>query len=125
MSFARSQQGLSMLSWVVVLAFVAFLASTAFKMLPHYFDYMSIDKTIGSVGAEGLQDVRTVGDFYQHVSRGLEVNGIRDFDLREAVKVEIVEGQFQVQLSYEKREPLISNLDLVANFEKEYRLRMP
>ncbi len=55
----------------------------------------------------------------------MEVNGIRDLDLREAVKVEIVEGQFQVQLSYEKREPLIGNLDLVANFDKEYRLRMP
>ncbi|MGE4408328.1 MAG: DUF4845 domain-containing protein, partial [Pseudomonas sp.] len=24
-----------------------------------------------------------------------------------------------------KREPLIRNLDLVANFDKEYRLRMP
>lgn len=125
MSFARSQKGLSMLSWMVVLAFVAFVASTAFKMLPHYFDYMSLDKTISSVGTEGLQDVRTVGDFYQHVSRGMEVNGIRDIDLREAVKVEIVEGEFRVKMSYEKREPLISNLDLVANFDKEYRLRMP
>ena len=125
MSFASSQKGLSMLSWIVVLAVVAFLASTAFKMLPHYFDYMSMDKTISSVGAGGLEDVRTVGDFYRHVGKGMEVNGIRDLDLREAVKVEIVEGQFQVQLSYEKREPLIGNLDLVANFDKEYRLRMP
>ena len=125
MSFARSQKGLSMLSWMVVLAFVAFVASTAFKMLPHYFDYMSLDKTISSVGTEGLQDVRTVGDFYQHVSRGMEVNGIRDINLRDAVKVEIVEGEFRVKMSYEKREPLISNLDLVANFDKEYRLRMP
>jgi len=124
MSFARSQKGLSMLSWVAVLAFVAFLASTAFKMLPHYLDYMSMDKTISSLGA-GRQDVRTLGDFYQHVGKGMEVNGIRDLDLREAVKVEIVEGQFQVQLSYEKREPLIGNLDLVANFDKEYLLRMP
>ena len=101
MSFASSQKGLSMLSWIVVLAVVAFLASTAFKMLPHYFDYMSMDKTISSVGAGGLEDVRTVGDFYRHVGKGMEVNGIRDLDLREAVKVEIVEGQFQVQLSYE------------------------
>ena len=125
MSFARSQKGLSMLSWIVVLAFVAFLASTAFKMLPHYFDYMSMDKSISSVGSEALQDVRTVGDFYQHVSRGMEVNGIRDLDLRKAVKVEIEEGAFKVQLDYEKREPLIGNLDLVAHFVKEYRLRMP
>ena len=36
MSFARSQKGLSMLSWIMVLAIVAFVASTGFKMFPHY-----------------------------------------------------------------------------------------
>ena len=46
MTFARSQQGLSILGWLVVLAVVAFFASTAFKMLPHYMDYMSLEKII-------------------------------------------------------------------------------
>ncbi|HAO76721.1 MAG TPA: DUF4845 domain-containing protein, partial [Pseudomonas sp.] len=32
MSFARSQKGLSMLSWIMLLAVVAFVASTGFKM---------------------------------------------------------------------------------------------
>ncbi|MCF7203313.1 DUF4845 domain-containing protein [Pseudomonas oligotrophica] len=125
MSFARSQKGLSMLSWLVVLAFVAFFASTAFKMLPHYLDYMSLDKIITSVETDKAQEIRSIGEFYNHVSRGLQVNGIRDFDLREALKVEIQENEFRAHLKYEKREPLISNLDLVANFDKEYRLRMP
>ncbi len=125
MSFARSQKGLSMLSWLVVLAFVAFFASTAFKMLPHYLDYMSLDKIITSVETDKAQEIRSIGEFYNHVSRGLQVNGIRDFELREALKVEIQENEFRAHLKYEKREPLISNLDLVANFDKEYRLRMP
>jgi hypothetical protein len=49
MTFARSQQGLSILGWLVVLAVVAFFASTAFKVLPHYLDYMSMEKIITSV----------------------------------------------------------------------------
>ncbi|WP_288011936.1 DUF4845 domain-containing protein [Diaphorobacter sp.] len=114
-----------MLSWLVVLAFVAFFASTAFKMLPHYLDYMSLDKIITSVETDKAQEIRSIGEFYNHVSRGLQVNGIRDFELREALKVEIQENEFRAHLKYEKREPLISNLDLVANFDKEYRLRMP
>ena len=125
MSFARSQNGLSMLSWLVVLALVAFFASTAFKMLPHYMDYMSLDKVITSVEPEQAEEIRSVGEFYTHVSKGLQVNGIRDFDLRDALKVEIQDNEFRAHLKYEKREPLISNLDLVANFDKEYRLRMP
>ncbi|WP_216818984.1 DUF4845 domain-containing protein [Salmonella enterica] len=39
--------------------------------------------------------------------------------------MEIQDNEFRAHLKYEKREPLISNLDLVANFDKEYRLRMP
>ncbi|WP_313304906.1 DUF4845 domain-containing protein [Stutzerimonas balearica] len=125
MSFARSQNGLSMLSWLVVLALVAFFASTAFKMLPHYMDYMSLDKVITSVETEQAEEIRSVGEFYTHISKGLQVNGIRDFGLRDALKVEIQDNEFRAHLKYEKREPLISNLDLVANFDKEYRLRMP
>jgi hypothetical protein len=125
MTFARSQKGLSVLSWLAVLAVVAFFASTAFKMLPHYFDYMSFEKVITSVGTEKGLEIRTVGDFYGHVSRGMEVNSIRDLNLREVLKVKVENNQFVAHLKYEKREPLIQNLDLVARFDKEYRVRMP
>ncbi len=125
MTFAGSQRGLSLLSWLVVLGVVAFLASTAFKMLPHYFDYMSLRKIITSVETESNMDIRTVGDFYGHVSRGMEVNSIRDLDLREVLAVKVENNEFKVHLKYEKREPLIENLDLVARFDKEFRVRMP
>lgn len=125
MSFARSQKGLSMLSWIMMLALVAFIASTAFKMMPHYFDYMSMDKIISAVESDKSMEIRTVRDFYSHVRKGMDVNGIRDLDLEEALKVVIENNEFKVHLDYEKREPLIRNLDLVANFDKEYRLRMP
>jgi hypothetical protein len=125
MTFARSQQGLSILGWLVVLAVVAFFASTAFKMIPHYLDYMSLEKIITSVETDAAQDVRTVGDFYGHVSKGMQVNNIRDLDMRDAIKVKVESNEFLVQLKYEKREPLIENLDLVATFDKEFRVRMP
>ncbi|MDP2245364.1 DUF4845 domain-containing protein [Pseudomonas sp.] len=125
MTFARSQKGLSILSWLMVLAFVAFFASTAFKMLPHYLDYMSMDKIITSVETDQTMDIRSVGAFYGHVGKGMEVNSIRDLDLKEALKVKIENNEFRAHLKYEKREPLIENLDLVVRFDKEYRVRMP
>ena len=94
-------------------------------MLPHYFDYMSMDKIIQSVETDTAAEVRSVGEFYTHVSKGMQVNGIQDINLKEVLKVEIQENEFRAHLKYEKREPLIRNLDLVANFDKHYRLRMP
>ncbi|MFZ3204902.1 MULTISPECIES: DUF4845 domain-containing protein [Pseudomonas] len=125
MTFARSQKGLSILSWLMVLAVVAFFASTAFKMLPHYLDYMSMDKIITSVEDDQTMDIRSVGAFYGHVGKGMEVNSIRDLNLKEALKVKIENNEFRAHLKYERREPLIENLDLVVRFDKEYRVRMP
>ncbi|WP_079202839.1 DUF4845 domain-containing protein [Pseudomonas sp. CC6-YY-74] len=125
MTFARSQKGLSILSWLMVLAVVAFFASTAFKMLPHYLDYMSMEKIITSVETDQTMDIRTIGAFYGHVSKGMEINSIRDLNLKDALKVKIENNEFRAHLKYEKREPLIENLDLVVRFDKEYRVRMP
>ncbi len=125
MKFSHSQKGLSVLSWLVVLAVVAFFASTAFKVAPHYFDYMSMEKIITSVETEKAADIRTVGDFYAHVSKGMQINNLRDLDLKEILKVTIENNEFRAHLKYEKREPLIENLDLVVNFDKEFRVPMP
>ncbi|PTU80668.1 DUF4845 domain-containing protein [Pseudomonas indoloxydans] len=125
MKFARSQQGLSILGWLMVLAVVAFFASTAFKVMPHYLDYMSLEKIITSVETDKASDVRTVGEFYNHVSKGMQVNNIRDLNMRDALQVKVENNEFLVHLKYEKREPLIENLDLVVNFDKEFRVRMP
>lgn len=125
MKFARSQKGMSILGWLMVLALVAFLASAAFKVLPHYFDYMSLEKMITSIETDKDTQVTTVGDFYNHISKGMQVNSIRDLNMEEALKVKIENNEFRAHLKYEKREPLIQNIDLVVRFDKEFRVRMP
>jgi hypothetical protein len=125
MKFARSQSGLSLLGWLVVLALVAFFASTAFKIIPHYLDYMSMEKIITSAETDAAAEVRSINDFYSHVSRGMQVNNIRDLNLKEVLKIKAENNEFIAHLKYEKREPLIENLDLVVRFDKEFRVRMP
>ena len=124
MTFSRSQKGMSFLSWMVLLAVVAFFASMVFKMLPHYLDYMSLEKIITSVETDPSLEVRTVGDFYGHVGKGMDLNNI-DVNPKDIMQVKIENSDFVVHLNYEKREPLIQNLDLVAKFEKEFRVRAP
>ncbi|AGI23223.1 DUF4845 domain-containing protein [Pseudomonas sp. MT3] len=125
MKYARSQKGLSLLSWLVVLAVVAFLASTAFKIIPHYLDYYAIEKAITSVETDKAAEVRSVPEFYAYVSKALMLNNIRDLKLEDALDVQLENNEFRAHLKYEKREPLVQNIDLVVNFDKEFRVRMP
>ena len=125
MTFARSQKGMSLLGWMVTLAVVAFFASTAFKMFPHYMDNAALDKAIMAVETDKAADVRTVPDFYAYITKAMTVNSVEKLDLRDAMEVKLDNGEFYVHLQYERREPLIKNLDLVARFDKEFRVRMP
>src|SRR3546814_6065662 len=84
---------------------------------------MSMDKIISAVESDQATEVRTVRDFYSHVRKGMDVNGIRDLDLEEAMKVVIENNEFKVNLNYEKREPLIRNLDLVRSEEHTSELQ--
>ncbi|MES2819855.1 MAG: DUF4845 domain-containing protein [Pseudomonadota bacterium] len=124
MVVARSQKGLSLLGWMLLLAVVAFFASAAFKLVPHYMDYMALEKMINSIESEGAQDVRTIGDFQDRIYKGMTINAI-DLDLKEALKIKVENNEFQVHLKYEKREPLIRNIDMVVRFDKEFSVRMP
>ena len=125
MKSAHSQKGMSILSWLMVLALVAFFASAAFKVLPHYFDYMSMEKLITSVETDKAANIRSINEFYSHVSKGMQVNSIRDLNLQDALKIKVENNEFRAHLKYEKREPLIENIDLVVRFDKEFRVRMP
>ncbi|WCD78932.1 DUF4845 domain-containing protein [Pseudomonas sp. TUM22785] len=125
MTFAHSQRGLSILGWLIALAVVAFLASTAFKFIPHYMDYYALEKMIKSVENDRAQGISTPADFISHLNKGMQVNSIRDIDLSKALQVRIENNDFLVALKYEKREPLIGNLDLVVHFDKEFRVRVP
>lgn len=51
------------MGWLLVLALVAFATSTAFKLVPHYLDYMTMKKIIEAVDTNKTLDITTVDDF--------------------------------------------------------------
>jgi hypothetical protein len=125
MKSAGSQKGLSLLGVLLLLFVVGFVASAAFKVMPHYMDNMTLKKLITAMDSDSNIGVDTVDEFYAHVNKGMQVNGIRDLDLKNALSVTEQRDQFLAHLKYENREPLIGNLDLVVKFDQEFSVRKP
>ncbi|HEY0287721.1 MAG TPA: DUF4845 domain-containing protein [Pseudomonas sp.] len=125
MTVAGSQKGLSFFGWLVLLAVLAFAASVGAKLVPHYLDYMSMKKIIETAETDKTADIVTVGDFYAYVSKGMQVNNIRDLDLNKALSITAENNRFLAHLKYEKREPLIQNIDLVVKFDHEFSVGKP
>ncbi|MDF2642319.1 MAG: hypothetical protein K0R45_1591 [Pseudomonas sp.] len=125
MTFSASQKGLSLVGWLIMLALVAFVASTAFKLVPHYLDFRAMKKSIEAVDTNQTLDITTVDDFYSYVGKSMQVNSIRDVDLNKALKVTVANGKFNAHLNYEQREPLILNIDLVMKFDQQFSVGKP
>lgn len=121
----RAQQGMSFFSWLLILVLVAFFASAAFKLIPHYMDNKALENAIMAVERDQAAGtmIQSVGDFYSHISKSMQVNSIRDLKLDDIMTVTKSNNDFLVHLKYEQREPLIKNIDLVVTFDKEYRVR--
>ncbi len=125
MTSAGSQRGLSFIGWLLLLAVLAFAASTAAKVVPHYLDYMSLKKIIEAAGTDKAADINNSGELYDYVAKGMQVNNIRDLDLNKALSVTTENNRLLAHLKYEKREPLIQNIDLVVKFDHEFSVGTP
>lgn len=125
MSFVRSQKGMSMLGWMATIAVLVFIGSVAGKIFPHYMDNRTISELIQKVETDKAADVRSIPEFYEYVRKGMSINGIRGLDLEDVLEVKVENNEFRAHLKYERREPVYKNLDLVARFDKEFRVRMP
>jgi hypothetical protein len=88
-------------------------------------DYMTMKKIIESAGTDRTADVSSSGELYAYVAKGMQVNNIRDLDLNKALTVTTENNRFLAHLKYEKREPLIQNLDLVVKFDHEFSVGKP
>ncbi len=125
MQSIRKQKGMSFFGWLAVLVLVGFFASAAAKLIPHYMDNNSIEKAIMAVETDKAvgDKIVTVADFYSHIDKSMQINSIRDVTLADILTVTKNNNDFIAHLKYEKREPLIKNIDVVVSFDKEYRVR--
>jgi len=125
MVVVRSQKGLSVFGWLLALVLVAFFASASFKVIPHYLDNMALEKMITAVETDKSLEIRTVSDFYNYLGKGMQINSIRNLDIHEALNINMQGEKFIAHLKYEKREPLIKNIDLVVRFDQEFSVQRP
>jgi hypothetical protein len=121
----HKQKGMSFFGWLAILVLVAFFASAAFKLIPHYLDNRALEKAIMAIEEDKTVGDRvvTVGDFYGHISKSMQINRIRNLKMDDILTVTKNNNDFIAHLKYEQREPLIKNIDLIVSFDKEYRVR--
>jgi hypothetical protein len=111
------QAGLGLLGWLIVLAIASFAFTCFFKLGPVYLDYWQVKNSIEDVLANPTSATLSKHELIALIEKHLDVSRIEAIKARDIRLIE-ENGTRTLDASYEKRVPLIANIDVVAKFDK-------
>lgn len=115
MQLRKQQAGMGMLGWLIVLAIASFALTCFFRVGPVYLEYWQAKKAIDLV-VENSGSMPT-DSLLTAIEKQLNVSTIEVVKKKD-IKITENRGERQLNANYEKRVPLIANIDVVVKFEK-------
>lgn len=112
----RKQSGMTLTSFVVVLAVVGFALYIGMKLFPMYQEYYAVRTSMKGLANEGGSADMDPSKLQDMLFKRLDINASESVK-RENVKFERIEGGWRMKVNYEVRRELIGNLDVVGKFE--------
>lgn len=125
MKAISSQRGASLIGGLILLVAIGLLGITGIRMVPHYMDFWAVKKTMDKASSDSSTKVESSDEYFDYVNSSLQINNIRDLDLKNALKITEQSGGLLAHLAYEKREHFVGNIDLVVSFDHQSSVRQP
>ena len=117
----RTQRGITLIGFVIVLGLVGFFAYIAMKLVPMYSEFYAVKQALKGLQQEpGIanRDPAKIQDLF---FRRLYISYAENVK-PEHVKIERVDGGWNMRVDYEVRKPLMANLDVVGKFSADEQL---
>jgi hypothetical protein len=117
----HKQSGLTLIGFVIVLAFVIFVSFIGMKIAPIYMEYYSVVSAMNGVASERGSANLSPYDVRVKVLNRLYVSYAAENVKEKHIKLTRNNG-VNLRIAYEVRKPVIGNLDVVAKFDRSVRL---
>ncbi len=117
----QKQGGLTLISFIFVLAFVIFVSYIGMKIGPIYMEYYSVVSAMNGVASERGSANLSPYDVRVKVLNRLYVSYSAENVKEKHIKLTRNNG-VNLRIAYEVRKPVIGNLDVVAKFDRSVRL---
>ncbi|MBD4251181.1 DUF4845 domain-containing protein [Xanthomonas citri pv. citri] len=112
----RKQSGMTLTSFVVVLAVVGFGLYIGMKLFPMYQEYYAVRTSMKGLANEAGSADMDPSKLQEMFFKRLDINASESVK-RENVKFERIEGGWRMKVNYEVRRELVGNLDVVGKFD--------
>jgi|SRR5579859_2621803 len=120
MSKRKHQSGLTMITWIVLIGMIGFIGIFAFKLIPIYMDYYTINSAL-TTAAKGADANETKAQLKSTIDNLFDVNSVNTVSAKD---IDIKPGDdgktLVMTLNYDARTNFFANVDLMVHFEKSY-----
>jgi len=115
-SMPKSQFGFSKFGLLMLLVVLVSGLTFGLKILPVYLDHNFVKGVAEDLIADGRAANLTQNEIREEIASGLRVNNVRDFNLN-SVTLERENAEPVLVIEYERRIPLVANIDVIISFE--------
>ncbi|HET8709834.1 MAG TPA: DUF4845 domain-containing protein [Spongiibacteraceae bacterium] len=105
-----------MLGWLIVLGIASFALTCFFRIGPVYLDYWQVKKALDLVMANSESAGMPKEEVLSAIQKQFDVSRIESISAKDIKFVDGRNGR-ELNANYEKRVPLIANIDVVVKFD--------
>jgi hypothetical protein len=114
----QKQKGLTMISWIVVIAFLGFQGILAMNVIPVYLNDNSVRSIMESLQTDPDLRGANAKKIRETISKRLRINNLYDIK-KDNITIRKDRGGYKVTIMYEPRGTLVGNLDYIITFSHE------
>jgi hypothetical protein len=117
-----AQRGLSAIGLLGGLALLASALTLVLRLGPHYIDWQTMKSVFNGLPKAQVHTMRK-DEIREALQKRFKVNSLREFDLSKILTIDRQKGETTLVVEYEKREPIVANVDVVLSFSEQYKYR--
>ena len=122
----KKQQGMTMVSWIVVISFLGVVAIAALNIIPSYLNFMSAKSILDKLAEDSVTRGKSAAQIKGMVYARFRTNNLKNVDLKKALTLKnkgaAERAGYVINLSYEDRGKIMGNLYFVTVFEHEVEI---
>jgi hypothetical protein len=116
--FMKKQKGLTLISWLAIIAIVLFNAIIAMNVVPVYLNDHSVKEMMQGLPSDANFRGATPKKMKEIILKRLRINNIYSIK-KDQISIKKSKSGYVITIEYEPRDRLIGNLDYIVSFKHE------
>lgn len=112
--------GISAIGAILALAALVTVVTLSLRLGPHYIDWRTMQSVFEGLNRQPVHEM-SKSQIREALAKGFRINSLRDFDLRNMVQIDVDKEFTTLTVTYEQREHIVMNVDVVLTFSESYR----